>query len=74
MGQQILMDTDDNFVGYDAHYLWDISEKEHYIDMETSSPTDVLCILHQKRCALLCKKMKMLFCCQKYSDISNYML
>ena len=32
----------------DAHYLWDISEKENYIDIETDNPTDVLSILRQK--------------------------
>lgn len=33
----------------DAHYLWDISEREHYIDTEYRSITDVLYNLQQKQ-------------------------
>ena len=35
-------------VNSDAHYLWDISEKGHYLDVKTKTITDVLSKLKQK--------------------------
>ena len=32
----------------DAHYLWDISERENYISADGKTPFDVLCKLQQK--------------------------
>ncbi|MBR5508070.1 MAG: PHP domain-containing protein [Clostridia bacterium] len=31
----------------DAHYLWDISERENYIDIDSDNAIDILSILHQ---------------------------
>ena len=35
-------------INSDAHYLWDISEKEHYLECESKTVTAVLSKLMQK--------------------------